>query len=223
MTGQSQQQPLHSRKIGEIAATVPGATEVFRKLKLDFCCGGDVTLEEAARTRDVDLDGLEQALAALEEGNTEITPSRTTDEFIDHILTRYHETHRRELPELIRLARKVEAVHRDSPQVPRGLADILQQMMGELEVHMKKEELVLFPAMRQGAASNLDLPITQMRHDHDEQGEYLRQLDTMTGSFTVPDGACRTWQALYAGTAKLAHDLMEHVHLENNVLFPRYH
>ncbi len=223
MTAPIEQPPLCRRKIGEIAATIPGATDVFRKLKLDFCCGGDVTLEEAARTRGVDLNGLEQAIDGLEESGTAMSPSRTTDELIDHILTRYHEAHRRELPELIRLARKVEAVHCDSPQVPRGLADTLQQMMGELEIHMKKEELVLFPAMRQGAASNLGLPIAQMRHDHDEHGEYLRELDNMTGSFTVPDGACRTWQALYAGTAKLAHDLMEHVHLENNVLFPRYH
>lgn len=218
MTAPIEQPPLRRRKIGEIAATIPGATDVFRKLKLDFCCGGDETLEEAARTRGVDLKGLEQAIDAFEESGTAMSPSRTTDELIDHILSRYHETHRRELPELIRLPRKVEAVHWDSPQVPRGLADTLQQMMGELEIHMKKEELVLFPAMRQGAASNLNLPIAQMRHDHDEHGEYLRQLDNMTGSFT-----CRTWQALYAGTAKLAHDLMEHVHLENNVLFPRYH
>jgi regulator of cell morphogenesis and NO signaling len=95
-------------------------------------------------------------------------------------------------------------------------------MIGELEVHMKKEELILFPAMRRQSVTRFDAPITQMRHDHDEHGAHLRQIDTLTGHFHLPDGACRTWAALYTGVEKLVDDLMEHVHLENNVLFPRF-
>jgi regulator of cell morphogenesis and NO signaling len=87
---------------------------------------------------------------------------------------------------------------------------------------MKKEELILFPAMRQKSTGGLDVPIAQMRHDHDDHSEHLRRLESITGNFTLPEGACRSWQALYAGSAKLANDLMEHIHLENDILFPRY-
>jgi regulator of cell morphogenesis and NO signaling len=218
----NQQVPLRSRTVGDIAATMPGATGVFRRFKLDFCCGGDIALENAARQGGIHLAEVERALNALDELESTTLAPQQTSELIDHILTRYHETHRRELPELVKLGRKLEAVHSDHPQAPRGLADTLQQMLGELEVHMKKEELILFPAMRQRSEGNLGVPIAQMRHDHDDHGEHLRKLESITDNFTLPEGACRSWQALYAGSAKLANDLMEHIHLENNVLFPRY-
>lgn len=212
--------PLRQCTVGEIAAMLPGATAVFRKLKLDFCCGGDVALEAAARQRGLDIAAVEAELVAL--GNGQTSAPEETAELIGHILERYHEAHRRELPELVKLARKVEAVHADHSAAPHGLADTLQGMIGELEVHMKKEELILFPAMLRNAVGRLSEPIGQMRHDHDDHGAYLRRLEEITGDFTLPPGACRSWQALYAGTAKLADDLMEHIHLENNVLFPRF-
>lgn len=219
-----QQAPLRSRTVGEIAATVPAATEVFRRFKLDFCCGGDIALDEAARQRGVDVAVLEKELNELESRSSSVPPTSSweTGKLIDHILTRYHETHRRELPELVKLARKVEGVHAGHPKVPRGLADSLQKMLGELEVHMKKEELILFPAMRGRADGGLDTPIAQMRHDHDDHGVQLRKLESLTDNFTLPDDACRSWKALYTGSMKITNDLMEHIHLENNVLFPRY-
>lgn len=222
MTASVQQQPLRSRTVGEIAATLPGATGIFRRFKLDFCCGGDLALEDAARQRGVDIADVEQALDALAASGAAAPASQETGELIDHILTRYHETHRCELPELVKLARKVEAVHAEHPHAPRGLADTLQQMLGELEVHMKKEELILFPAMRRLPGGVLDAPIAQMRHDHDDTGEQLRRVEDITANFTLPEGACRSWQALYLGSAKLIDDVKEHMHLENNVLFPRY-
>lgn len=209
------------RTVGEIAATVPGATAVFRRLGLDFCCGGDVRLAEAAERRGLDLAAVDEALLGLDLSAPAAAPE-DSGSLIDHILVRYHETHRRELPELVSLARKVETVHAGNAHVPRGLADMLQAMIGELEVHMKKEELILFPAMRRGPNPRLADPIAQMRHDHDDHGEYLRRLEEITGGFNAPEGACRTWQALYTGVGKLTDDLMEHVHLENNVLFPRF-
>lgn len=222
MNASMDQVPLRERTVGEIAAAMPGATEVFRRFKLDFCCGGDVKLDTATRDKGIDLAEVVRALSTLEESASAVPASLETAELIDHILTRYHATHRREMPELINLARKVEAVHAEHPAVPRGMAELLREMLGELEVHMKKEELILFPAMRRRSQGGLDTPIAQMRHDHDDHGEHLHKLESLTGNFVLPDGACRSWQALYAGGAKLASDLMEHIHLENNVLFPRY-
>ncbi|WP_428671096.1 iron-sulfur cluster repair protein YtfE [Reyranella sp.] len=209
--------------VGEIAAALPGATDVFRRFGMDFCCKGNVALEDSARQRGVDVAEVERALSALGcASDGEAVPTATTA-LIDHIVAHYHETHRRELPELIRLAQQVEKVHAGKAGVPAGLAALLERMASELEQHMCKEELILFPAMRlQGGGVRLDAPIACMRHEHDDHGEHLRELDALTNGITLPPGACRTWQALYAGLAKLNEDLMQHIHLENNVLFPRF-
>jgi regulator of cell morphogenesis and NO signaling len=207
--------------VGEIAASLPGATAVFRRFGMDFCCKGNVALAESARERGVDLVDVERALAALDNAAPSAAPQESAA-LVDHIISRYHDTHRRELPELIQLARKVEKVHAKRSDVPRGLADLLERMSIELQQHMAKEELILFPAMKQSMAAGLDMPIARMRHEHDDHGAHLRELDRLTNGVTAPADACRTWQALYAGLAKLTDDLMEHIHLENNVLFPRF-
>lgn len=158
---------------------------------------------------------------------------RETGALLDHILARFHEVHRRELPELLRLARKVERVHAGHPRAPLGLADELHRLGLELESHMQKEELVLFPLMREyandgvsddevAAPPTIRHPIAHMRHEHDEHARHLMALRALTHDLILPDGACRSWQALYAGLGKFIDDLMEHVHLENDLLFSRF-
>ncbi len=213
--------PLRNRLIGDIAATLPGATAVFRRFKLDFCCGGNVSLTEAVRKRGLDAAAILEALSALNAGSP-AAPPEATSALIDHIVARYHETHRRELPELARLARKVEAVHAGHPEAPKGLADTLEEIRIELEEHMQTEETTLFPLMRQQSDAESALPTAQIRHDHDRHGELLRRLETIANGFVLPQGACRSWAALYTGTSKLVDDVMDHIHLENNVLFPRF-
>jgi regulator of cell morphogenesis and NO signaling len=224
MTVQIPEAAQRERTVGDIAATLPGATAVFRKFKIDFCCNGDLTLDLAARRRGIAPDDLERALGALGSAGVAAAMPAVMDsgELIDHIQARYHEAHRRTLPELIVLSRKVEAVHREHPNVPAGLSDVLRQIESELEKHMAKEEETLFPAMRRYANGGLDASIGELRHEHDDQGALLRRLERITDDFTPPEGACRSWQALYVGAAQLAEDLMEHIHLENNVLFPRF-
>jgi regulator of cell morphogenesis and NO signaling len=208
------------RTVGEIAATLPGATAIFRRHKLDYCCGGDVALAEAAARRGAPLDAIEAELGALAPALAE-TPEET-DDIIDLIETRYHAVHRQELPELIGLARRVEAVHRDSPEAPLGLAALLTSMERELLDHMAKEEQILFPMMRRGGHPMITGPIDVMRHEHDGHGEHLRALEEITRGHEPPEDACNSWRALYAGTRKLAEDLMTHMHIENNILFPRF-
>ena len=208
--------------VGEIAATLPGATAVFRRYGLDFCCRGNVPLANSARLRGVDLSEVEQALASLESSSVATIAPSETSELVAHILSRYHEVHRRELPELIKLAGKVEKVHAKHARAPHGLAALLERMARELELHMRKEEVMLFPAMADVPAAMLAAPISCMRHEHEDHGAHLQQLEAITDRFTLPIDACRSWQALYAGASKFADDLMEHIHLENNVLFPRF-
>lgn len=149
-------------------------------------------------------------------------PPQETAALIAFIVARYHETHKRELPELIGLAARVEAVHREHPAVPTGLAELLQRVLGELTVHMQKEELILFPAMGNGGETRLTRAIAAMTDEHDEHGAQLRTLRRLTGDFAPPEGACATWRALYAGLGKFADDLVDHIEVENNVLFPRF-
>lgn len=214
------QPPLKDRTVGEIAVALPGAAAVLRRFKLD-CGDGDTALAAAAAKRGADLADIEQALAALDHGPGTSVPD-DAGALIDYILTRFHEAHRRELPELVRLAGKVEAVHAEHPDVPRGLAAMLEGLRLGLEEHMQKEEAVLFPLMRRGGHPMIAHPIAQMRRDHEEHCGQLRRLGGIANNFRPPAGACRSWQALYAGAAKFVDDFMEHTHLENAVLFPRF-
>jgi regulator of cell morphogenesis and NO signaling len=209
-----------ARSLGEIATALPGATAIFRRHKLDFCCGGGVPLAEATTRRGLPLAEIEAELAALAP-EAAVLP-QDTEELITLIEQRYHATHRRELPELVRLARRVEAVHAQNPEVPAGLAALLAAMEEELLSHMAKEEQVLFPLMRRGGHPMITHPISVMRHEHDGHAEHLRELDRLTDGGVPPAGACNTWRALFAGTRKLAEDLQQHMHIENNILFPRF-
>lgn len=210
------------RPLGEIAATLPGATAVFRRHKLDFCCGGGVSLATAASRKGLDLADLEKELTGLAATAPAAEAAAETGVMIDWIVTRFHAAHRRDLPELVKLARRVEAVHRDHAAVPAGLADLLARMETELDEHMQKEEQILFPLMRNGGHPMIGHPIGMMMAEHDDHGASLAQLEALTQDFTPPTDACATWRALYTGARKLADDLVEHIHTENNILFPRF-
>src|SRR5690606_32950509 len=135
---------------------------------------------------------------------------------VEHILARYHAVHREQLPELIRLARKVEQVHGERSDCPHGLADHLSAMAQEQESHKRKEEDVLFPMFPRGQGALATAPITVMRMEHDEHGAALRRLEALTDGITPPRAACTTWRALYAGLQTFREDLMAHIHTENN-------
>ncbi len=141
---------------------------------------------------------------------------------IAHIIERYHMVHRSELPELERLARKVESVHAGHPHCPAGLGDFLAEMRAELEHHMAREEQVLFPTLLSGGGGCAPFALRRMRAEHDDHSERLEALRRRTDGFTPPEGACRTWRMLYAGCAKLNEDLCAHIRLENEVLFPAF-
>lgn len=212
---------MTEQSLGQLARSIPGATQVFHDYDLDFCCGGKKSLGEAAAQRSLDVTQIEARLKALAG-----QPAQDTDwgeaspaTLIDHILARYHEVHRQQLPELIRLAMKVEQVHADSPDCPTGLADHLRTMQQELESHMQKEEQVLFPMLARGHGAMATMPIRVMRMEHDDHGVALERLLALTHDLTLPRAACNTWRALYLGIRTFKQDLMAHIHLENNILF----
>lgn len=211
------------KRLGFIAKTIPGATGIFHKYQLDFCCGGNKTLGEATANSRIDPQAISDELDALLALNSqEVSWDQASNlELIEHILARYHDVHRQQLPELIRLANRVETVHSEHPECPLGLASYLEKMQIELEQHMCKEENILFPMLINGAGAMASGPVFMMRREHDDHGEHIAMLERLTYGMQHPKGACNTWRALYLGLRTFKEDLMEHIHLENNILFDR--
>ncbi len=210
------------QSVGWIARNVPGSTRLFRGFDLDFCCGGQHSLRDALAQKGIDVEPVLESLKLLqgqpqdEQDWSKVPPA----ELIDHILHRYHARHREQLPELIYLARRVEQVHGERPECPLGLSDHLASMLQELESHMLKEENILFPILQRGVGGGqLNGPISVMRSEHDEHGQALALMNALTDNLQLPKGACNTWRALYTGLRQLQDDLMQHIHLENNILF----
>jgi regulator of cell morphogenesis and NO signaling len=210
------------QSLAQLALTVPAASRVFRQHRLDFCCGGQKSVAAACAARGLD------AAAILEQIEADTATSPSTDwqaqslsALIDHILVNFHEAHRRELVDLIELARKVERVHSDKSSLPRGITQHLTMMQEALENHMQKEERILFPAILRGMRAQLAAPIQQMESEHDDHGDNLRVLRDLARDFVAPPEACTSWRALLLRCEQLEADVMAHVHLENHVLFPR--
>ena len=215
---------IHSdRLLADLAVEHPAASRVFHRHGLDFCCHGQVPLEQACADRRLDVGAL------IAELNAEVsldTDFRAWDraplgELIEHLLTRFHASHREELTRLHAAALKVEAVHALKPACPRGLAAHLARMTEELEDHMQKEEQILFPLIRGGRGALAAMPVQVLESEHRDHALNLRRMRELAHDFVAPDEACGTWRALYLGLAALERDLMQHIHLENNVLFPR--
>jgi len=212
-------------KVGKLAARHPLATRVFARHGIDFCCGGGRPLGEVCREKGVDTD------TVLQEIRKEL---RTTDdgearwdeaplgELIDHIVVTYHLPLAEELPRLQEMAEKVAQVHgeKDPERLPE-LLTVFTALKNELEEHMAEEEKVLFPMIRNGAGADATDPVSTLEHEHEAAGEALRRLRSLTDDYETPAGACNTWRALWHGLAALESSLHQHIHLENNILFPR--
>lgn len=214
------------QSLGQLARRIAGATRVFDAHRLDFCCGGNHSLRSATAKAGVDPAPIVAELRVLESRAT-ATGERDwsgagSQELVDHLLVRYHAVHREQLPELIRLARRVEQVHAERADCPHGLADRLAAMAQELESHMRKEEDVLFPMITQGLGAQTQASITVLRGEHDTHGVALRRIEEITDDIATPRAACTTWRALYAGLRTFRQDLMAHIHTENNILFERF-
>lgn len=216
---------MHSpdETLGSLATANPLATTVFLRHRLDFCCGGGKKLSDACRALGIDpsvvlaeIDAIGQAPAPQR------WDTRPLPDIIEFIVSRYHDGLRQELPALVAAAKRVERVHAAKPSCPAGLAAHLEQLEAELYQHMMKEEQVLFPAIIAGGRGpGVHMPVRMMMQEHDDHGASLSRSRELASNFVPPADACATWRALYAALEKLETDLMEHIHLENNVLFPR--
>jgi len=208
--------------LAEIATTIPAAARVFERHRLDFCCGGARTLGDACAARHLDPVAVAAEIsAALPLTDERRWDDEPLDALVAHIVERHHLYLRRELPRLVTMAAKVERVHADKPDRPAGLADHLREVAAAVESHLAKEEQVLFPMIVDGHGRRAGMPVRVMMQEHEDHGTALARTRALTADLVPPAGACATWRALYLGLAELEADLHRHIHLENNVLFPR--
>lgn len=209
--------------LAEIAVTHPAASSIFHGLGLDYCCGGQRPLDEACRERKLDPAAVLQEIEQQGRSHAD-SPGWTTvalDQITRYIVERYHEPLRKELPELVALAEKVERVHADKESRPAGLASHLRGVLDAVLAHLEKEEQVLFPMISDGYGDQAGGPIHVMEDEHHEHAHNLRRTRELAHDLVPPAEACTSWRALYLRLERLEADLMEHIHLENNVLFRR--
>ena len=223
MTASSASTPSSAAMLADLAVSFPAASRVFHRHRLDFCCHGRRPLADACQEAGLDASGVvaeiaaEQALAA----DLPRWDEREVGELVDHIVGFYHRRLREELPELVALAAKVESRHADKPSCPRGLRAHLEAVHAAVLEHLAKEEQVLFPMLLGGRGRLAAGPVSVMESEHDDHALSLRETRRLTADLAAPPEACPTWRALYLRLAAFESELMDHIHLENNVLFRR--
>lgn len=217
------------RKVGEVAAASLAAVEVFENFGIDYCCGGGKSIAAACREKSLEsdavLDALRHCAPAAKDAERDWNTAPLS-ELIDHIVSAHHEYLRTELPLLQTRLDTVYATYksRDSGTLA-PLPGLFFLMSDELDLHMQKEELMLFPAIQEmendGSLFRFAEPIRVMLTEHDETAETLAEIRRFTRNYELPPYACGTYRALFHGFEALERDLHLHIHLENNILFPR--
>jgi regulator of cell morphogenesis and NO signaling len=219
------------RTVGELVVERPGRSRVLESFRIDYCCGGRKPLEVACREAGAEVERVVEALERADAAPRGRDHDRAWDEaesreLVEHIVSVHHELLRRELPRVGGLIEKVVRAHGSKHAELPEVQATFHELYEELESHMAKEENILFPAILDRAAGrwqgSFDGPIGMMEHEHVLAGQALEALRRLTRDYAPPADACNTYRAMLDGLAELEHDLHQHIHEENNILFPRF-
>lgn len=229
--------PTTEKTVREIALEQPSSIRVFEKFGIDYCCGGRKPLTEACAENKVAVDSV---IAALELAAAAPAPAgedwsqASLGELSDHIVTTHHAYVKKELPRLAALAQKLVARHGSTKTELPAIQATLAQLDQELTQHLAKEELILFPHIVRlehaessgepkpsGCFGTIANPIAMMTQEHDAAGTLMAEIRQLSHDFAPPQDACPTYRGFYDGLREFEHDLHQHIHLENNILFPR--
>ncbi len=226
--------------VGELASRSLAAVRVLEERGIDYCCGGRRALDDVCREKGIDSGALLAEVgtaesAAAGDGAACDWATAPLRDLIEHIVSTHHVYLRRELPLLgSRLVKVLEAHGPRHGDMLRPLASVFARLQAELESHMGKEEMILFPFVARAEEAlvagrrpalppygSVRNPIFVMEQEHDSAGSALAEMRRLTGHYSLPGDACAMWRALYDGLTELERDLHVHIHLENNILFPR--
>jgi len=224
-----------TQTVGQVAAGLPAATRLFEKLGIDYCCGGGQTLADACKAAGVSYENVAQSLAELVASDPTMEKDWTKASLVEltqHVVAKHHAFIRSEFPRLQALIAKVVGVHGQRHPELKEVQTIFSGVAQELTAHLMKEELVLFPAIvrmeQQGSTTaaascfgTIQNPIRMMVMEHDSAGDAFTKLHEVTADFVVPADGCISYRTLYQALVEFEADLHQHIHLENNILFPR--
>lgn len=224
------------KEIGQFVAEDYRTAAVFSKYKIDFCCNGNRTIEEACSKKGIDSNILMNEIDAIlnsNRGETIDYKSWPLDLLIDYIEKKHHRYVEEKIPVLRQFLDKLCRVHGERHPELLKINELFTASAGELASHMKKEELILFPFVKQLVKAKLNSeavrapqfgtvenPIAMMKHEHDNEGERFRQIAELTDNYNPPADACNTYRVTFAMLDEFEKDLHLHIHLENNILFP---
>lgn len=227
---------LRNQTVAQLVTDNIKTAHVFKKYGIDFCCGGGVSLSEACKSKNLDLQELEEALGAINNSaGREYDYKKWSPDFLaDHIVNIHHSYVEENIPLLLQYCERVAKVHGKTHPEVKKIEDLFHRVAGELTTHLKKEELILFPFIKKlvkanneettlerpqfGSAEN---PVNMMKDEHESAGEIFAQIRELSNGYTPPQGACNTFKAMYAKLEEFEQDLHLHIHLENNILFPK--
>jgi regulator of cell morphogenesis and NO signaling len=222
--------------IGELVAKDYRAATIFKKNNIDFCCNGNRTIENACIQKNLDADKMVEELNNLNQQAAQATNDYNSwplDLLADYIEKKHHRYVETRIPEIMPFLEKVVRVHGENHPELYEVEKLFKESAGELTAHLKKEELILFPYIRkmveaqQSGASvsshfgTVQNPIRAMMAEHDTEGERFRQIAALTNDYTPPADACNTFRVTYGLIQEFENDLHLHIHLENNILFPK--
>lgn len=224
---------MNSQTIGEIVAQDYRTAGVFKRFGIDFCCGGKRPLKETCEEKGIDAALVEQELSVLQQQPTALQTNYqdwSADFLADYIVNRHHTYVRKTIPEITAFAEKVARVHGKRHPETLGIFYNWQALAAELSAHLIKEENILFPYIKKLVNSqeniiapfgSVENPIHMMESEHEDAGELMRNIRNLSSDFTPPADACTTYRVLFSFLAEFETDLHEHIHLENNILFPK--
>lgn len=228
---------ITSKSLAQIVRDDHRAAAIFEKYHLDFCCKGKRSLEQACAENNLEVQDVLTDLERMKQVSSD-KPAGIFDHFslgqlAEYIVMTHHEYLRKEMPAISSYLRRVASKHGDRHPEMLKVFDLFEALREELEHHMQKEELVLFPrikAMEQQLVEGNELrinytylqsPIDVMEHEHDHAGGLLEEMRSLTNGYNPPADACTTYRLSLASLQALEIDLHQHVHLENNILFPK--
>lgn len=220
--------------VKDIVNELPKSSDVFKKNRIDFCCGGNIPLSQAVSQNGLNMDSIMEELKVIHEKNEktetnlEVWTNSDSNTIIEHVINQYHRVTEEELTLLSPYVTKVSRVHGDRHPELLKVYELFYEFKKEMNEHMAKEEAVVFPIIKQLADNTIEnreeaiAMIMELEKEHDHAGSILREIRSVTEDFSLPLDACGTYRLVYKRLEDLEGLTFMHVHLENNILFPRY-